>query len=77
METLEQTLWVIRNWSIDRVHTIIDESSTDVVRSDKLVDAVDDAYSIQQEFAEWLNPDIDDHDVVSLEYLGDEDGRNI
>ena len=77
METLEQTLWVIRNWSIDRVHTIIDESSTDVVRSDKLVDAVDDAYSIQQEFAEWLNPDIDDHDVMSLEYLGDEDGRNI
>ena len=77
METLEQTLWVIRNWSIDRVHAIIDESSTDVVRSDKLVDAVDDAYSIQQEFAEWLNPDIDDHDVVSLEYLGDEDGRNI
>ncbi len=77
METLEQTLWVIRNWSIDRVHTIIDESSTDVIRSDKLVDAVDDAYSIQQEFAEWLNPDIDDHDVMSLEYLGDEDGRNI
>jgi hypothetical protein len=77
METLEQTLWVIRNWSIDRVHTIIDESSTDVVRGDKLVDAIDDAYSIQQEFSEWLNPDIDDHDVVSLEYLGDENERNI
>ena len=77
METLEQTLWVIRNWSIDRVHTIIDESSTDVVRSDKLVDAIDDAYSIQQEFSEWLNLDIDDHDVVSLEYLGDENERNI
>ena len=74
METLEQTLWVIRNWSIDRVHTIVDEASSDVVRSDQLVDAVDDAYSIQQEFAEWLNPDIDDHDVVSLEYIGDENG---
>ena len=71
METLEQTLWVIRNWSIDRVHTIIDESSSDVVRGDQLVDAIDDAYSIQQEFSEWLNPDIDDHDVVSLEYIGD------
>ena len=77
METLEQTLWVIRNWSIDRVHTIIDESSTDIIRSDKFVEAVDDAYCFQQEFAEWLNPDIDDHDVMSLEYLGDEDGRNI
>ena len=77
METLEQTLWVIRNWSIDRVHTIIEEASSDVVRGDQLVDAIDDAYSIQQEFAEWLNPDIDDHDVMSLEYLGDEDGRNI
>ena len=74
METLEQTLWVIRNWSIDRVHTIIEEASSDVVRGDQLVDAIDDAYSIQQEFSEWLNPDIDDHDVVSLEYIGDENG---
>ena len=77
MVTLESTLKKIHDWSIDRVHTIVDEASSDVVRSDQLVDAVDDAYSIQQEFAEWLNPDIDDHDVMSLEYLGDEDGRNI
>ena len=77
METLEQTLWVIRNWSIDRVHTIVDEASSDVVRSDQLVDAIDDAYAIQQEFAEWLNPNIDDHNVISLEYIGDEDEGNI
>ena len=77
METLEQTLCVIRNWSIDRVHTIVDEASSDVVRSDQLVDAIDDAYAIQQEFAEWLNPNIDDHNVISLEYIGDEDEGNI
>ena len=77
MVTLESTLKKIHDWSIDRVHTIVDEASSDVVRSDQLVDAIDDAYAIQQEFAEWLNPNIDDHDVISLEYIGDDDEGNI
>jgi hypothetical protein len=72
METLEQTLWVIHNWSITRVNTLLEDPS-----EDQLIDVLEDAYSIQQEFAEWLNPDTEDHDVVSLEYIGDEDGGNI
>jgi len=72
METLEQTLWVIHNWSITRVNTLLEDPS-----EDQLIDILEDAYSIQQEFAEWLNPDTEDHDVVSLEYIGDEDGGNI
>jgi len=72
METLEQTLWVIHNWSIARVNTLLEDPS-----EDQLLDVLEDAYSIQQEFAEWLNPDTEDHDVVSLEYIGDGDGGNI
>ena len=58
MVTLEQTLRQTNDWAIDRIHTM---SEIDI----------DDAYAIQQEFSEWLNPDIEDHDIYSLEYIGD------
>jgi hypothetical protein len=58
MVTLEQTLRQTHDWAIDRIHTM---SELDI----------DDARSIQQEFSEWLNPDIEDHDIYSLEYIGD------
>jgi len=58
MVTLEQTLRQTHDWAIDRIHTM---SEIDI----------DDAYAIQQEFSEWLNPDIEDHDIYSLEYIGD------
>ena len=31
------------------------------------------AYAIQKEFSEWLDPKIEDHDVFSLDYIGEED----
>ena len=58
MVTLEQTLRQTHDWAIDRIHTM---SEVDM----------DNAYSIQKEFSEWLNPDIEDHDIYSLEYIGD------
>ena len=58
MVTLEQTLRQTHNWAIDRIHTM---SELDI----------DDAHAIQQEFSEWLNPDIEDHDIYSLEYIGE------
>ena len=58
MVTLEQTLRQTHDWAIDRIHTM---SEIDI----------DDAYAIQQEFSEWLNPDIEDHDIYYLEYIGD------
>lgn len=58
MVTLEQTLRQTHDWAIDRIHTMSD------------ID-MDNAYAIQQEFSEWLNPDIDNHDIFSLEYIGD------
>ena len=33
-------------------------------------DMHDDAFCIVQEFSEWLDPDVDDHDVFSMEYIG-------
>lgn len=62
METLENTLRKSHDWAVDRIHTLCD-------RNEEL--EYQNAYSIQQEFSEWLNPNIDEHDVFSLEYIGD------
>lgn len=56
--TLEQTLRTTHDWAIDRIHSICDRD-------------IDNAHAIQSEFSEWLNPDIDNHDIFSLEYIGD------
>jgi len=58
MVTLEQTLRTSHDWAVDRIHYL---SKRDI----------DNAHSIQSEFSEWLNPDIEDHDIISLEYIGD------
>ena len=58
MATLVETLRLTHDWAIDRIHTLCDED-------------LEDAHAIQSEFSEWLNPEIDDHDVFSLEYIGD------
>jgi len=70
MVTLESTLKKIHDWSIDRIHHL-SENHTESLNS------LDDAYAIQKEFSEWLNPNDTEHDVISLEYIGDEDGRII
>jgi hypothetical protein len=58
METLEETLRQSHDWAIERIHYLSEEN-------------IDDAHAIQSEFSEWLNPNILDHDIFSLEYLGD------
>ncbi len=59
MVTLEVTLKQSHDWAIDRMHFLCDEKN------------IEDAHAIQSEFSEWLNPDILEHDVFSLEYIGD------
>ena len=59
MVTLEQTLQETHDWAIDHIHTLCELNFND------------DAYAIQCEFKEWLNPNIEDHDIYSLEYLGE------
>ena len=58
MVTLEQTLQTTHDWAIDRIHTLCEEN-------------IENAHAIQSEFSEWLDPDILDHDIFSLEFIGD------
>lgn len=60
MITLEQTLRTSHDWAIDRIHLLSEQEE------------YEDAYAIQTEFREWMNPDINEHDIYSLEYLGEE-----
>ena len=55
METLNQTLVKTRIWSIDRL---------------KNVEAVADKNAIYKEFAEWIENDDPDHEIISLSYIG-------
>ena len=58
MTTLEKTLRNSHDWAIDRIHELSEYD-------------IEAAYAIQSEFSEWLNPDIENHDIFSLEYIGD------
>lgn len=58
METLEKTLRQTHDWAVDRIHTLCEYN-------------IEDAHAIQSEFSEWLNPEIEDHDIFSLEYIGE------
>jgi len=64
MVTLEQTLQKTHEWAIDRIHML----------SEKTVGDLENAYAIKSEFSEWLDPDIEDHDIYSLEYIGENNG---
>lgn len=64
METLIETLRINHDWAVDRIHTLCDRNEEPEYQN---------AYSIQQEFSEWLDPNIDEHDIFSLEYIGDDE----
>tara|TARA_R100000742_G_C4175072_1_gene12059 strand:- start:228 stop:440 length:213 start_codon:yes stop_codon:yes gene_type:complete len=66
METLEQTLSETHGWAISRMNALCLKAS-DI----KDAELVIDAESIRKEFDEWLDPKIEDHDIVSLEYIGE------
>ena len=59
MVTLEQTLQKTHDWAIDRIHTLCEEN-------------IENAHAIQSEFCEWLDPEIPQHDIFSLEFIGEE-----
>ncbi len=66
MVTLEDTLKTTHDWAVDRMHTLCEIETYDVLES------VENAHAIQSEFAEWLDPNVEDHEIYSLEYLGDD-----
>ncbi len=59
MTILELTLRNSHDWAIDRIHFLCE------LQEDE------NAYAIQSEFSEWMNPDIFEHDVLSLEFIGE------
>ena len=60
MVTLEETLSVAHDWAVDRIHILCEKN-------------IENARAIQSEFCEWLDPEIPEHDVFSLEFIGEED----
>jgi len=61
MITLEDILRLSHDWAVDRIHDLCDINEEHEYQN---------AYAIQQEFNEWLDPKIEEHNVVSLEYIG-------
>ena len=56
---LEKTIQQSHEWAINRVHLLTNNKQEE------------DAYSIVQEFSEWINPKDEEHDIFSLEYIGE------
>ena len=56
MVTLKQTLLRTREWSIERMET---------------VKPIGDKDAIYKEFEEWIEMDDPDHDIFSLEFIGE------
>ena len=67
METLESTLQITHEWAVDRLHTLCE------MKTDDVLDSVENAHALRLEFAEWLDPEVEDHEIYSLEYLGEDD----
>ena len=59
MDHLDKTLKRNHDWVLKRVHDLVDKEYEG------------DAYSLVQEFSEWLDPKKDDHEIYSLEYIGE------
>ena len=62
METLEETLRFSRDCALKRMHVLSEGSD---------VNKVNDAMSIHREFSEWFDPRAEDHDIFSLEFIGE------
>ena len=63
MESLEQTLERNHTWARMRIATLTHSHN-------KEINALDEK-CIREEFKEWLDPDLEDHDIFSMEYIGD------
>jgi hypothetical protein len=66
METLQKTLRHTHDWALDRIEVLSSRSI-----HDRDFDLYEDSNAIAQEFYEWVNPEIEDQEVISLEYIGE------
>lgn len=60
MEILNNTLSYTHDWALDRIEYLFNNC------------LYEESEAIQSEFDEWLNPDIEEHEIYSLEYLGED-----
>ena len=67
MQTLEQTLEESCNWSRERIHVLCENGKVE-----ETTKSVDDAFAIFSEFEEWYDENADDHEIFSLEWLGED-----
>ena len=70
MDSFTKTLRTTYDWSIDRMNDLCTDGNEEQLK---------DAVSIRQEFAEWLireNKEVT-HDIVSLEYMGEDSEYDI
>ena len=65
MATLDSTVRLAHDWALDRINSM-----------SKDVESIQDAYSILCEFEEWIEPDIESHEIFSLEYIGEDSEYN-
>ena len=63
MESLDKTLCEVHEWARMRIATLTHSGN-------KEINALNEK-CIREEFREWLDPDVEDHDVFSMEYIGD------
>lgn len=61
METLESTLKLSHDWAQKRI-TYLSETNNDR-----------DAISLIREFEEWFDPDIEEHDIISINFLSEKE----
>ena len=66
METLDSTVKLAHDWALDRIEVLSTKSI-----HDRDLDLFQDSNAIAQEFYEWVNPEINDQEVISLEYIGE------
>jgi len=62
MDILEETLRLSHDWALNRIHELSEGSN---------INKVNDAMSIHREFKEWFDPKSDEHDIFSLEFIGE------
>ena len=62
MDILEETLRLSHDWALNRIHKLSEGSN---------IDKVNDAMSIHREFKEWFDPKSEEHDIFSLEFIGE------
>ena len=66
METFQKTLSNTHDWALDRIEVLSTKSI-----HDRDFDLFQDSNALAQEFYEWVNPEINDQEIVSLEYIGE------